>query len=161
DKINESVYISVLRGENVVYLNVVETYKSVRVSPRIGNVGPAYATATGKAQLAFMEDISLEKKFKDKFVKLTPKTIDNLDDLKKELELVRERGFALDIEEFEEGVVCVAVPVFNFMRKVIAGLSISAPIMRMPEEKLIKEVAPLLKNYAKQLSFKFGYKDKK
>jgi DNA-binding IclR family transcriptional regulator len=161
DKTNESVYISVLRNSTVVYLNVVETLRSVRVRPRIGNIGPAYATATGKAQLAFIEDFNLEKAFKGSFVKLTPNTIDNIDKLKEELEKVRQNGFALDLEEYEEGVVCVAAPVFNFMRKVIAGISISAPKMRMPEEKLIKEIAPFVKNAAKQLSFKFGYKEKK
>ncbi|MCA1933654.1 MAG: IclR family transcriptional regulator [Calditerrivibrio sp.] len=161
DKVGESVYISVLRGSNVVYLNVVETLKSVRVRPRIGNVGPAYATATGKAQLAFLEDFSPEKVFKDNFVKLTKNTIDNVESLKEHLDNVRQTGFALDLEEYEEGVVCVAAPVFNFMKKVIAGISISAPIMRMSEEKLVKDVAPLVKNAAKQLSFKFGYKDKK
>lgn len=161
DKINESVYISVLRGSNVVYLNVVETTKSVRVMPRIGNVAPAYSTATGKAQLAFLEDFSMEKVFKDKFLKLTKNTIDNIQSLKECLDQVRHDGYALDLEEFEEGVVCVAAPVFNFMKKVIAGISISAPVMRVSKEKLINEFAPLVRTAAKQLSFKFGYKDKK
>lgn len=160
DKTGESVYISVLRGTNVVYLGVVETLKSVRVRQRIGNVGPAYATATGKAQLAFLEDFSVDKSFGNNFVKLTPNTIDNAERLKKELEDIRQKGYAIDLEEYEEGVVCIGAPIFNFMKKVIAGLSITAPIMRLNEEKLVKEVAPILKNAAKQLSFKFGYKDK-
>lgn len=160
DKIGESVYISVLRGTNVVYLNVVETLKSVRVRPRIGNVGPAYATATGKAQLAFLDDFSIEKFFGNNFVKLTPNTIDSPERLKKELEEIRQKGYALDLEEYEIGVVCVGAPVFNFMKKVIAGISVTAPTMRLSEEKLVKEVAPIVKNAAKQLSFKFGYKDK-
>jgi len=81
--------------------------------------------------------------------------------LKECLDQVRHDGYALDLEEFEEGVVCVAAPVFNFMKKVIAGISISAPIMRVSKDRLINEFAPLVKAAAKQLSFKFGYKDKK
>ncbi|UOD35229.1 IclR family transcriptional regulator [Deferribacteraceae bacterium V6Fe1] len=159
DLTGESAYISVLRGSKVVYLNLVETNKSVRVLPRIGNVGPAYATATGKAQMAFMEKKEFEKYFsQEKLIKVTENTIDDFNLLQKELEKVREQGFATDNEEYELGVRCVGAPVFNFMGDVIAGISISAPKERLSEEKMNTEAASMVKDIARRLSIKFGFK---
>ncbi|MBZ4643483.1 MAG: IclR family transcriptional regulator, regulon repressor [Deferribacteres bacterium] len=159
DLTGESAYISVLRGSRVVYLNLVETNKSVRVLPRIGNVGPAYATATGKAQMAFMDKKDFEKYFaQEKLVKITNNTIDNYDELVKEIEDVRKNGFAIDDEEYEIGVRCVGAPVFNFMGKVIAGISISAPKERLTKEKMLNEISQMVKSVAQRLSVKFGYR---
>lgn len=154
----ESAYISVLRGSKVVYLNLVETNKAVRVLSRIGNVGPAYATATGKAQLAFLEKKEFEKYFpEDKLEKVTENTIDSVKTLIEELNKVRENGYAIDNEEYEIGVRCVAAPVFNFIGKVIAGISVSAPKERLTDERMTGEVASAVKSIARQLSVKFGY----
>jgi DNA-binding IclR family transcriptional regulator len=137
----------------------VETNKSVRVLPRIGNVGPAYATATGKAQMAFMDKKDFEKYFaQEKLVKITNNTIDNYDELVKEIEDVRKNGFAIDDEEYEIGVRCVGAPVFNFMGKVIAGISISAPKERLTKEKMLNEISQMVKSVAQRLSVKFGYR---
>jgi DNA-binding IclR family transcriptional regulator len=155
--VNESVYISVMSKENVVYLRVVETDAPVRVIPRIGNAGPAYATATGKVQLAFMESRDVEILYKEPFHRYTPNTINSMDALLNELETIRKQGYALDLQEFEEGVCCVAVPVKNFMGIVIAGMSISAPIERMSEQRVIRTLLPQLIDSAHKLSTKFGY----
>lgn len=157
DKINESVYISVLRGGNVVYLNLVETDMAVRVLPRIGNVGPAYATATGKAQISYMSELELSKLYSDKMKKITEHTIDNLDDLTKELDIVREKGYAIDNEEYELGVRCVGAPVLDFMGNVIAGISISAPVERLSDERIEGDVAMVIREASRELSVKFGY----
>ncbi|MGA1862101.1 IclR family transcriptional regulator [Deferribacter thermophilus] len=157
-EVNETVHISVLRKGNIVYLNAVETDHSVRVVPRIGNIGPAYATATGKAQLAFIKLDKIKEYYSEKLVKMTDNTIDNMEDLLKELDLVRQRGYATDFEEFELGVRCVGAPVFNFMGNVIAGLSISAPVERMSEERIEKEIIPAVLKGAYKLSIKYGYK---
>lgn len=159
DLTGESAYFTVLRGSKVVYLNIVETNKSVRVLPRIGNVGPAYATATGKAQIAFMDKKEFEKHFsQEKLVKVTENTISDFNLLQKELEKIREQGFATDDEEYEIGVRCVGAPVFNFMGNVIAGISISAPKERLSDEKMNNEVASIVKSISKKLSIKFGFK---
>ncbi|MBC7196273.1 MAG: IclR family transcriptional regulator, partial [Deferribacterales bacterium] len=93
-----------------------------------------------------------------KLVKVTENTIDDFNLLQKEIEKVREQGFATDNEEYEIGVRCVGAPVFNFMGNVIAGISISAPAERLSEEKMNTEVASMVKDIAKRLSIKFGFK---
>ncbi|MDR2400817.1 MAG: IclR family transcriptional regulator [Deferribacteraceae bacterium] len=158
DAVNESVYISVLRKERVVYLSVVESDSPVRVLPRIGNTGLAYATATGKAQIAFMEEHELELLYSEPFEQYTKNTVANIKQLVQELAKIRKLGYAVDNEEYEQGVCCVAVPVKNFMGAVIAGLSISAPKDRMSDARIKKELLPQLIASAAKLSTKFGFK---
>jgi len=158
DKLNESVYISVLRDGNVVYLNMVETDHAVRVLPRIGNVGPAYATATGKAQLAYKSNEEIERLFKEGLTKVTDNTIDNVDELEEELGRVKRQGYAIDDEEYEVGVRCVGAPIFDFMNNVIAGISVSAPLERVSKERIEKEIIPVIVEAADKLSEKFGSK---
>lgn len=158
DAVNESVYISVMSKENVVYLSVVETDAPVRVMPRIGNVGPAYATATGKVQLAFMDDRDVESLYKEPFFLYTEHTLKSIDGLMKELEVIRKQGYAFDNEEYEAGVCCVATPVKNFMGHVIAGMSISAPVERMSDARVQSTLLPQLMDSAHKLSTKFGYR---
>lgn len=158
EKLNESVYISVLRDDKVVYLNMVESDQAVRVLPRIGNVGPAYATATGKAQLAFKSSSEIERLYKNGMQKVTSQTINTIPELEKELSAIKEQGFAVDDEEYEEGVRCVGAPVFDFMNDVIGGISVSAPLERLSEERIENEVVPVVVEAAKLLSAKFGSK---
>lgn len=157
-QLNESVYIGVLRHSNVVYLDVIETDEPVRVMPRIGNVGPAYATAIGKAQLSTMTDDEIAGLYENKeFLKLTKNTINNIQELLEDIKQVREKGYALDLEEYEEEVHCIGAPVLNFMGKVIAGISVSGPKVRMGYDRIEKEIAPALIKAAELLSVKFGY----
>lgn len=160
NKLNESVYIGVLRDTRVVYLDVIETDEAVRVMPRIGNVGPAYATAIGKAQLSMFPESEIREFYKDGIKKLTKKTVGSIEELLKDLAEARVKGYAMDMEEYEEGVCCIGSPIQNFMGSVIAGISVSAPIQRMPKERIEKEIVPALLETAKNLSVKFGFKTK-
>jgi DNA-binding IclR family transcriptional regulator len=156
---NESAYISVLRDGNVVYLNVIETEQAVRVLPRIGNVGPAYATATGKAQLAYYDALEIEKLYTEEFKMITPNSIKDFDELKEQLSEIRRLGYAIDNEEYELGVRCVGAPIKDFMGNVIAGISVSAPAERMSLEHIHDHIAPIVTEAARVLSKKFGYRE--
>ena len=157
-KLNESVYVGVLRRDSVVYLDVIETDEAVRVRPRIGNVGPAYATAMGKAQLSALDDKEIEKLYAGKdFELFTDNTIKSISELRTQLAEARKNGFAVDLEEYEKGVCCVAAPIFDFMGNVIAGISVSAPKERMSLDRIKNDIVPPLIETAKILSVKFGY----
>ncbi|MBQ3034343.1 MAG: IclR family transcriptional regulator [Deferribacterales bacterium] len=156
--LNESVYVGVLRKDNVVYLDVIETDEAVRVYPRIGNVGPAYATAMGKIQLALLDEKDVDTFYEGKdFEPFTKNTVKSLKELKMQLSVAKQTGYAVDLEEYEEGVCCVAAPVLNFMGNVIAGISISAPKERMSKDRIEREIVPALIAEAKTLSVKFGF----
>jgi IclR family transcriptional regulator, acetate operon repressor len=129
----ETVHLSRLSGPNVLYLDGVESSKALRVSVRTGQALPAHCTASGKVLLA---DLSPEQ-FRELYparralAATTSKSITKRGDLERELEAIRERGYATNEEESEDGVASVAVPVRNARGLAIASLSVSTPIQRL------------------------------
>lgn len=157
--VNENVYIGILKERYAFYLDVVESSHTVRVLSRVGCRVPTYCSAMGKAQLAYesMErimDVLNRKELK----KFTPSTISDRDDIIKHLMLVKEMGYAVDNEEWDEGVRCVGAPIFDYTRRVVGALSISAPAVRMSMDRIKKEYVPLLKTACTDISEKLGYK---
>ncbi|WP_084417619.1 IclR family transcriptional regulator [Chrysiogenes arsenatis] len=159
DTVDESAYIGVLRGKRVVYLNVVETTQAVRIMPRIGIVGQAYFTAIGKSQLSdFSNQHILEQLEKENLtICSSGKPFQGNESFLAEMDRVREHGFSMDDEEFEEGVRCVGAPIRNYTGNIVAGLSISGPVQRMSDERIAQEIAPLAKLMSEKASRKLGY----
>lgn len=157
-KVNENVYIGILKDQYAFYLDVVESSHTVRVQSRVGCRVPTYCSAMGKSQLAYesMENIMsvLNRKELKKF---TPNTLSDRDKIVKHLMLVKETGYALDDEEWDEGVRCVGAPIFDYTREVVGALSISAPSVRMSMDKVKKEYVPLLKEACSEISESLGY----
>ncbi len=157
DRFNETVYLGVLRNIYSIYIDNVETTHTIRVVSRVGVQIPAYATAIGKAQLAFLPPDELEELFKDKKLKqYTPNTITDVNELMEHLKEVAEKGYAVDNEEFQEDVKCVAAPIRDYTKYVVAGLSISAPSFRMTEDRM-GEMIEAVKEAALEISKHLGY----
>ncbi|HEY5974845.1 MAG TPA: IclR family transcriptional regulator [Geobacteraceae bacterium] len=155
---NETTYVAILKDFHIVYLDVVETDLTVRVVPRVGSRLPAYATAAGKVQLAYMTDEELDHYLPGKDLKrFTPNTIANRDDLKLHLKQVAEQGHAIDNEELDIGVRCVGAPIRDYTRRIIGAVSVSGPSMRFSDERLEKELIPLVKKAGDDISAKLGY----
>jgi DNA-binding IclR family transcriptional regulator len=127
----ESANLSVLVAPNAVYLDQVDGTRAVRMSARIGGAVPAHASAAGKAMLAFSTAGSLRELVGgEPLPRLTAATITTLAKLEEQLATVRARGYAIDDEEHEPGVGCVAAPVLN-AATAVAALSVSAPVQRI------------------------------
>ena len=155
---NETTYVAILKELHIVYLDVVETDLTVRVVPRVGARLPAYCTAAGKVQLAYMTDEELENYLPAKELKrYTPNTIIDKDELKRHLKTVAEQGYALDNEELDIGVRCVGAPIRDYTRRIIGAVSVSGPSMRFSDERMEKELIPLVKKASEEISFKLGY----
>ncbi|WP_298266938.1 IclR family transcriptional regulator [Geobacter sp.] len=155
---NETAYVAILKEQSIVYLDVVETDMTVRVVPRVGSRLPAYATAAGKVQIASLTDEELDSFFPHKELKgFTPNTITDKDTLKKELKRVVEMGYAIDNEELDIGVRCVAAPIRDYTRRIIGAVSLSGPSMRFTDERMEKELIPLVRKAADEISMKLGY----
>ena len=103
----------------------------MRVNVEIGQSLPLHCTALGKVLLAF-GDLQVPESLKS----YTPYTILDKDELRQHLEIIRQQGYALDNEEFDLGVRCLAVPVFDFQGAVIAAVGISGPSLRMTQDNL-------------------------
>jgi len=158
DKCNETSYLGVIRDDRVVYVDVVEATRPVRVISRVGVGLPVYCSAVGKAQIAFESEDEVDRLLAETpLKKYTEHTVKNRAELIQLLEKVRERGYALDDEEFDEGIRCVGVPVRDYTRRVIAGISLSGPAYRFSDERLKEELIPLAMEAGRRLSSRLGF----
>ena len=158
DRCNETTYVGVLRARKAVYLDAIEGLRPVRVVSRIGHWLPPHATAIGKIQLAFESEDEIERFIAEGGLeRYTENTITDKNEFREHLKKVVEQGYAVDNEEYDKEVKCVAAPIRDYTKRVIAGLSISAPASRMPQEKIEQELAPLVMEAAREISNKLGY----
>ncbi|GAM08986.1 putative HTH-type transcriptional regulator YagI [Geobacter sp. OR-1] len=155
---NETTYVAILKDFHIVYLDTVETDLTVRVVPRVGSRLPAYCTAAGKVQLAYMTDEELDNYIPGKELKrYTPNTIIDREEFKKHLAMVADQGYAVDNEELDIGVRCVGAPIRDYTRRIIGAVSISGPSMRFTDERIEKELIPLVRKAGEEISTKLGY----
>lgn len=155
---NETSYVAIFKDNYTVYLDVVETNLTVRVVSRVGSRLPAYCTAAGKVHMAHMTEEELEELLPAQdFIQHTPTTITSISTLKTELEKIREQGYAIDDEELDPGVRCVAVPIRDYTRRLVGAVSISGPSMRFSDERIEKELIPLALRAGADLSTRLGY----
>ncbi len=126
EKSGECAHVAIPSQGKVLYIDQVESAASLRVNAEVGSLSPLHCTALGKAILAFSR-IPIPQKLE----RFTENTLTDTDTLRKNLEWVREQGYALDDEEFDLGVRCIAAPVFDYREKVIGSIGISGPVTRM------------------------------
>jgi DNA-binding IclR family transcriptional regulator len=155
----ETAVVAVLRANKVIYMDSVETDRTVRAVSRIGAMLPAHCTAVGKAQLAPLSPAEIERLYPEmNLPPLTDKSIKTRDALHVELMKIAEKGYALENEECDLEVRSIAVPVQDFSKKVIAAVGIVAPAGRLTDERLDKGgVIALLFEAGRALSAKLGY----
>lgn len=162
DRYNETVNLAILDRGDVVYIDQLESNNIVivRMFARVGNRGPAYCTGSGKVLLAGLSQEDFTRYLQNVTLRgFTDDTITDPNGLAREMDKVRENGYALDLGERDEGVGCVAVPIKNREGRVVAALSVSGPSMRMTAPFLSNQLAPVLIGYADQISNKLGYSD--
>ncbi len=156
-KCNETAYLGVIRDDRVVYVDVVEATRPVRVVSRVGVGLPVYCSGVGKAQIAFESVDEVDRVLAEIPLKhYTENTLKDRAALMEQLEQVRAQGYALDDEEFDEGIRCVGVPVRDYTRRVIAGISLSGPAYRFTDQRLKEELIPLTVEAGRQLSSRLG-----
>ncbi|MFF5205735.1 IclR family transcriptional regulator [Streptosporangium sp. NPDC000396] len=145
---NETVHMAVLDGVEIVYLDKVEALHAITMSSVIGGRNPAHATGVGKALLSWTyptdEAVQLWASMHGPLSARTRHTITSPGRLAEEMRLIREQGYALDLEESEDGVRCAAVPIFLGRSTPVAGISVTAPKDRFPQVRLV-EVATRLR----------------
>ncbi len=158
-KVDENVYIGILKERYCFYLDVVESSQTVRVLSRVGCRVPSHCSAIGKSQLAYeMPENIAEIIGRKELKKFTPNTISDKDRLMEHLALVKELGYAIDDEEWDEGVRCIGAPIFDYTRKVVGAISVSAPSVRMTMDRVKKEFVPLIRKAVDDISNRLGYK---
>ena len=157
DLSGETSNLMVLHQDEVMYIDQVQSPRLVRMFAEIGRRVPLHSTGGGKAILASMpapERCGLLAA--RPLVAVTPHTINSIDRLEHALEEVRSKGYAVDDEEQEEGVRCVAGPVRDHGGKVVGALSLSGPTTRMTRER-IEELGRLVARTCVEFSRSLGY----
>ncbi len=153
----ETVHLVVMDNFEIVYINKVESPQSLRIGTRVGGRLPAYCTGVGKVLLAALSPEEMEIFLnKTPLKKFAPNSITDPEKLKETLNQIRTQGFAMDNEEFSEGLMCVAAPIFNYTCKEIAAVSISGPTHRIKERNLEHLVAQV-KTKAQKISRQLGF----
>jgi DNA-binding IclR family transcriptional regulator len=156
----ETIHLAVLEDGDLIYLRKIESNRVLRVVTMTSSVGggaPMYCTGLGKAVLAFFPLPEQERYIAHQvFTPFTANTITNGPALLAELALIREQGYAFDRQEHEEGVVCVAAPIFGSGPPPLGAVSIAGPSVRMGEEELRRYTALILES-TREISAKLGH----
>lgn len=154
----ETAHLCMLDGGEVVYLAKVEPTRTIRVPSSVGQRNPAHCTAVGKALLAHLPESELDALIRSRGLKAyTRNTITTAALLKRELRVIRERGYAVDDEEIEEGLRCVGAPVRDHSGRVVASLSVAGPAFRLTRAK-IPAVARLVTRIGAAMSAELGHR---
>lgn len=128
---NETVNLAVRSNSNVVYIDLVEANRPLRMQAKIGESHPMHATALGKAILAFLPEGEAQNYFAAPLAERTGRTLVDRDEIERQLRQVRKLGYATETGENEDGAMCVGAPIFNEAGYPVAAVSISAPLSRM------------------------------
>ncbi len=157
----ETSHLAVLQEFEVVHLDGVASRQMVLSGLRTGLRLPAHCTALGKVLLGCGDD-ELRQAFdravvsSGRLASRTEATITDRDKLFEHLNGVRVQGFGLDVEECEAGLHCAAAPVHDANGRIVAALSVSAPSLRVDQEKLVGGLAPAAVRFADRLSEQLG-----
>lgn len=146
DQTGECAHLGVLFKDQVLYVDQVESPATLRANAEVGQTAPLHCTALGKAILAF-GDCPLPTEMRS----FTKNTIIDPEMLQKNLKKIQEQGYAVDEEEFDIGVHCLAVPVFDFHKKLVGSIGISGPASRLSSHKL-KDISQIVLEVGQGLS---------
>lgn len=156
DRTGENANLAVLDGTDVVYLICEECSRMMRAFTVSGARVNAHATGVGKVLLSGLSDSQISRLYEGvSLTKFTTRTVDSLERLLSEVGLVRQRGYAVDEGEREDGVLCLAAPVRDYTGRVIAAVSISGPASRLERRKA--ESRAMTQDCAASISAELGW----
>ncbi len=159
NEFKETVNLAKLVDDIPVYINILESTHSFRISDSIGDHASFHSTAIGKAIIAFLPENKPRELLKNySFNRFTKKTIINISELEKEVAKVKKQGFAVDDEEGHDGVICIGAPIFDRDHHAFAAISISMPKVRA-KKIILEKIKKELTKTGKKISEELGSKD--
>jgi DNA-binding IclR family transcriptional regulator len=153
-KHDEAIYITVLNNDEVLFLDMVDSFQQVKMVPLVGQRFPFFTNAAGKAMKAVSSLDFLERMAKRRGKR---ENAPDLHKLEAELRDIRQQGFAVDVGGLGDGICAVAVAIRDYAGKVVGALTLLAPSFRMLQDRLEQEIIPSMCEGAEILSMKFGY----
>lgn len=154
-ELQKTCFFGVLEGGKIVYISKFEPENPIITTATIGTKNPIYNTSLGKAILSSMSDEGIKDILSGIELKQATRfTITDREELIKNIELVRVRGFALDERELEEHMECVGVPIFDEKKECIGAISASS-LYRKDEDYMA--LGEILKNRGLEISKSLGF----
>lgn len=150
----ETVHLMVYSDAQVVYVDKIIGSAPMQMASRVGDRAPVHSTASGKAILAHLPAGEFDRVVTAGLPRRTAHTIVSADQLAEDLERIRERGFSVDDIENEDGIRCLASPVFDHLDAVVAAVSVSGPAERIGDQ--MEELADLISSAANRISEQLG-----
>lgn len=157
EKYDETIHLVLCNRGEAFYVDKVESARSIVNISQVGKKVALNASSVGKIILAYMPPEQMEQELAKPLKRYTPNTIVDPDQLRQHVEIIRQKGYALDMEEIELGVRCIATAIRDYTGKVIGAFSSSAPATRVSEEKLM-EIIEAVKETGHNISLRLGYK---
>ncbi len=152
----ETINLGYLDGVEVLHIDKIESPEVLRMDSPLGSRAPAYCTALGKTILAFLPDAEINRILETIDLKPHgPRTITSKAALNKELDKIRNRGYAVDNEELSKGLRCVAAPIFDHTGTCRFSISVAGPVSRVTSAR-VNEIQKAVRRVCRTLSQEMG-----
>jgi DNA-binding IclR family transcriptional regulator len=152
----ETIHLAVPVDTTVVYIAKIDSKHMLNMSSYIGYRSPMFCTSLGKAILAYSDEKLMHDVLSEVLTARTARTVTDPEALKREIVLIRQRGYAIDDEENEVGIRCAGSAIRDFTGHAIAAISVSGPCERLTLNR-VSEIGELLKNKSKEISLRRGF----
>nr|WP_255732491.1 IclR family transcriptional regulator [Ruegeria sp. Ofav3-42] len=147
----ETVHLAQLDAGQVLYVDKRNAAQPVEMFSQAGKVGPAYCTGVGKAMMAYLDEDARNKALSQQsYHRFTDKTLASEGALRADLDLIRDRGYAVDDEEHEPGIICIACPILTSTSRMLGAISVTGSTERMDFDQLETWV-PRVRRVAEQI----------
>ena len=153
--VDETINLAILSGHDALYLDQVAGSSALQLHNWVGRRIPLHCTSNGKVLIAYLPEHRQLELLDSPLTRFTDNTVTDVDLLLADLAVVRERGYATAFEEFELGLVAVAAPIRDLTGNVVASLSASGPVFRIPPER-VPELAEATRGAADEVSRRLG-----
>jgi IclR family transcriptional regulator, KDG regulon repressor len=157
EETNETVLLAIPADSEVMYVYNLESTQAIRMRSDIGVRQPAWCTAVGRAIFAFQGEPAVARMLSGPLAARTARTLTQPKALRAALAEVRRLGYAVDDEESEAGMRCIAAPVRDAGGEVIAAVGVAGPVQRLSPEALVAIAAPVMQT-AEAISARLGYR---
>ncbi len=153
-----STYLAVLDDDKALYIESLDSLSSVQISGRVGGRYDLHCSAPGKVLLAWSDDSLLDRLARKGFERRTRRTICSLPRLRAHLRQIHRMGYAVDNEEYVKGVLCFAVPVYDYAGRVAGTAGITTLTMYTSVDEMIRNMGPKVIAAGREISAALGYR---
>lgn len=149
EECGETVDLAILDGSQIIYLQVIESNQRVKLAAAVGQRLPVHCTASGKAFLAYLPQDEIHRILAGGLTRYTENTLTSIEEIKKDIEQTRSRGFSISEQEFENYIHAIAAPILNANQVPVAVIAVVGPSFRLPLERMLELGQMLLKTTEK------------